>query len=102
MKKALKLKRKHPARKMNHGRHVIENIPYVFDLNEEEVKLLETKGPKHWITEVDIKSAKVKAKVKELTEREKLVKDAEEMGIKINKKDTIKIIEEKILKKINE
>ena len=59
MKVELKLKQRHPANKMKLGRHTITNRFKEFDLNEKELKELETKGPKHWFA---VKAPKKKDK----------------------------------------
>jgi len=63
MKKVLRLKEVHPNGFMQHGRYVVTNKPVEYNLNEEELKLLETKGPQHWIEVVGV-IEKVKAPVK--------------------------------------
>lgn len=44
----LKLKKGHPANKMRLGRHVITNVPTVFELNESEMNELKSTGGQAW------------------------------------------------------
>lgn len=66
----IKLKRRHPRKAMRLGRHMIGRVFGEFDLNKEEVKLLETKECLHWFEAKKVaksaaapKKAPVKAKV---------------------------------------
>ena len=52
MKKVLKIKKRHPVGRFLLGRHAVGMVAKEFDLNEAELKELETAGPKAWLEEV--------------------------------------------------
>ena len=64
MKVKLKLKRKHPAKAMMlNAKHKVTAIAKEFDLSEEDLALLKTKGPAAWFQVVEDKKAPAKKKV---------------------------------------
>jgi len=69
MKKQLRIKLKHPTRKMRLGRHEVTHIATTFDLNEAELSELDNKGPKHWIEVKEAKKAEVKKPKKKKEEK---------------------------------
>jgi len=94
---ALKLKKKHPRGFMPHGKHEIMPIPFIFELNEEELKLLKTTGPAHWIVEVDKKGVAARTITrKEMSEKDILIKDLKEMKVKLSGNETIEDLEKKM------
>lgn len=60
VKMELKLSRPHPAKSIRLGSHKITQIFQEFELNENELKELQGKGPKHWIIAKETKETKVK------------------------------------------
>ena len=61
MKVKMKLSRKHPNDFMNFGRFVITPHDQDLELNDAEVKDLESTGPKHWFI---VSKAEVKKETK--------------------------------------
>ena len=74
---------------MNFKRHVVTPLEQVVDLNEEEIALLETTGPKHWIIAVpceNVETVKVLTELKDRT-NEELKNLCGKLGIKYNTRD---------------
>jgi len=69
VKKILKLKKRHPKKEMRMGRHIISMTAKEFDLNDEELKELTSKGGKAWFMEV--KKAPKKEAKKEVKKEKK-------------------------------
>jgi len=68
MKKMLKLKRPHPNKKFRIGRHVVTHAPVEFDLNEKELKELDSVGCQKWISVVGEEEKAPKKKTKKSKE----------------------------------
>ena len=97
---ALKLAKKHPNKKMRFGKHLVENIAYLFDLDKKEIALLETKGPAVWIKKVASKGVDYKQPEKKaMSPEERLIADLKEKGIKLSGKESSEDLEE-MMKKI--
>jgi hypothetical protein len=58
VKKELKLKKPHPANRFYVGKHCITQVYQTFEMNEAELKELQTPGPKYWVQEKEEKPAK--------------------------------------------
>jgi hypothetical protein len=59
MKLKVELKKGHPLRKMNIGKHTIEELkPREIDFSKEEMPILQTVEVKHWFKLTEVKANK--------------------------------------------
>lgn len=95
-------KKRHPRKQFAHGRHMVEVLPYLYDLDQKEVDLLATDGPSAWIEIVDKKGVKTKTPTKkEMGAKERLSLELKEKGVELNGKETMEQLEELMIKEMN-
>jgi len=69
VKKVLKLAHRHPKNAMRLGSHIVEHFPKEFELNEAELKELDSKGGKHWFKEAELPEKKKKKSAPALSDK---------------------------------
>lgn len=99
----IKLKQRHPAGMMYHGRHVIEPYFKTLDFNAQELKDLDGAGPKHWFEFSIVKRLKVDEKKELQAMREKIAQDAADQKREMeNKKKADMEAEDQMLKELTQ